>query len=162
MVLIDWVIIVVVVLSTLVSLARGFVKEAMSLATWIAAFLLARWLAPRFSYYFVNLFESPSVQVGAAFVAVFVVVLILGAMISFLFHSAVEQVGLKGSDRALGSIFGLARGVLVVVLGYSLMKMFSLQQMWPDSVLLPIVEPVAAWTAEHLQQVSATLIELSH
>lgn len=162
MVLIDWIIIIVVLLSTLVSLARGFVKEAMSLASWVAAFLLARWLAPRFSSYFVQWFESTTIQVGIAFVAVFVVVLILGALVSFLFNSAVEQVGLKGSDRMLGSVFGLARGILVVVLGYSLMQVFSMQQMWPDSILLPYVEPIAAWTADHLQQVSATLIELSN
>lgn len=162
MVLIDWIIIIVVLLSTLVSLARGFVKEAMSLASWIAAFLLARLLAPTFSSYFVQWFDSTTIQVGIAFVAVFVVVLILGALISFLFNSAVEQVGLKGSDRMLGSVFGLARGLLVVVLGYSLMQVFSMQQMWPDSLLLPYVEPIAAWTADHLQQVSATLIELSN
>ena len=143
----DLVIIGVIALSALISLIRGFVKESISLVTWIVAGVLAfRYFSPMASLLepFVN---SPTVRNIAGFAILFVVTLIIGAVINFIMSQLVSKTGLSGTDKALGVVFGAARGVLIVtmiVLLASLTPMPS-AEWWQDSASVGFFQHIAEW-----------------
>lgn len=106
----------VLLLSMLVGAWRGLVYELMSLAAWVAAFVLAQWLAQDVAQRLPFL-ESAAAQVqyAAAFVLVFVASLFAAGLLSWLLKKLVETVGLRPVDRALGAVFGVVRGVLLLL-----------------------------------------------
>lgn len=114
--IIDWLLLGVLCASMLVGLWRGLVYEVLSLAGWVAAFFLAQWLATDVIAWipFVQ-GAAASVQYAVAFVAVFVAVLFASAFISWLIKKLIESVGLRPVDRALGGVFGLARGLVLLL-----------------------------------------------
>ena len=112
----DLVILATIAISLLVGALRGFVKEAFSLAVWAIAFMaafqfsapIAEWLEPSISL--------PSARTALAFAGLFVSVLIVGGLLTYLVGELVEKTGLTGTDRMLGGLFGAARGVILVVM----------------------------------------------
>lgn len=146
---VDWVFIAIILLSTLVGLWRGFVREAFSLVTWIAAF----WLAWRFSDlaagWFGRWIETPSLQRLAGFALLFVIVLILGALVNHFAAIALERTGLTGTDRAVGTVFGLLRGLLLCVAVVMAGRLIHLDRdsWWQQSLLIEYFQPVATWVA---------------
>ena len=143
---VDYVIVLICVVSAGIGLWRGFVKEALSLLTLLAAI----WLAWRFAGLVEpglgNWAGSPEVRIWTARVIVFVLVLVAGALISWLARTLVRHSGLSGVDRLLGAGFGLARGVLIVGLAVIVLEFLELDQdrWWQDARLRPYAEHVAA------------------
>lgn len=111
----DWAIVSILVLSALISIMRGFVKEALSLATWVAAVIVAMVFGERLAILLIDHIATPSVRELAAFAMLFVATLLVGAMVSYLIGALVRATGLSGTDRLLGMLFGLARGFVVVM-----------------------------------------------
>ena len=107
----DWTLIVIITLSSLMSLKRGFVKEALSLATWVIAFVVARTYHSNFQTLLVGSIEEPMLQVIAAFGILFIGTLLVGAGVNFIVGALVRMTGLTPVDRMLGVVFGLARGL---------------------------------------------------
>ena len=144
---VDWVIIAVIAVSGLMSLNRGFVKEALSLVIWIVAGVLAwmfgKTLAPSLSKFI----ETPSAQVAAASALLFVVTLLLGALVTYLLGTLIRITGLSGTDRLLGMVFGAARGGLLVTMIVGLLSLGPVQQdlWWQDSALIPCFLGLADW-----------------
>lgn len=150
MVWVDWVFIGIITLSALIGLWRGFVREALSLATWVFAFWIAWAFADNAAPWFGRWVQTPSVQTMAGFAMLFFVVLLVGAMVNHIASLAVEKTGLTGTDRAVGVVFGLARGVVLVaalVLAGLLIKL-TRDPWWQESVLIPYFEPLAKWLLE--------------
>jgi membrane protein required for colicin V production len=147
---VDWIIVGIVLLSTLVSIKRGFVKEALSLVTWISAFVIARLFASQLSTLLADYIESPSMRLAVAFGLLFVATLIVGALLSHLVGEFVRVTGLSGTDRMFGMVFGLARGLLVLVVGAGLMRLTPLteDEWWKDSHLIPEILEVEEWSRE--------------
>lgn len=112
----DWAILVVLTLSSVISLARGFIKEALSLVIWIVALVVANVFSNRLEVLLTNTISTPSLRAMAAFLLVFIGVLLLGALINFCIGLIVKATGLSGTDRLLGMLFGFARGLLIVML----------------------------------------------
>jgi len=110
MLLIDWLILAVVIISALISIKRGFVKEMLSLASWLSAFVIARVFSGHLEVLLVQWIETPSARYGAAFGILFATTLIIGAMINHLVGELVKVTGLAGTDRLFGVVFGTTRG----------------------------------------------------
>ncbi len=159
---IDYTIIAIIALSVLISVMRGFVREVISLVIWVAAiavsFIFYRYIADLL----VNFIHSDSVRLVVSFVGLFLVTLILGMLINYLISQLVANTGLSGTDRVLGVIFGIARGVLVVVLLMMLMSLtpFSKEASWQESVLVPHFQPLEDWLRNFLPQSLHNSIEI--
>lgn len=116
MALTDWILLGVLLASMVVGLWRGLVYEVLSLAGWVAAFVVAQWLAPDVVGWLPFIKGAPaSVQYAVAFAVVFVVTVFLAGLVSWLIKKLVETVGLRPVDRTLGGVFGLARGVVLLL-----------------------------------------------
>ncbi len=114
MTLVDYVVILIIALSAIISLIRGFVREVLSLISWIGALFIAKEGTP-FSVDTVPDFIG---HVGLRYVIAFAVIFVTAVFVlSFVSRQVSRFVGfsgLKGTDRSLGVIFGLARGVILV------------------------------------------------
>lgn len=149
---IDYTIIAIIALSVLISVMRGFVREVISLVVWVAAiavsFIFYRYIADLL----VNFIHSDSVRLVVSFVGLFLVTLILGMLINYLIGQLVANTGLSGTDRVLGIIFGIARGILVVVLLMMLVSLtpFAKETSWQESVLVPHFQPLENWLSSFL------------
>jgi membrane protein required for colicin V production len=138
----DFAVLGIVLLSTLISLIRGFVKEAISLATWVLAIWVSLKYTPFVSSYLVELVDVPSLRLGIAGLILFISVLIVGALVNYIIGQLVDKTGFSGTDRTLGAVFGVLRGVLVVALIVILAGLTPIPQdpWWKQSYLLPKVQ----------------------
>ena len=145
----DVAILVLIALSAVISLLRGFVREALSLAAWVLAFWVALTFAARLAAtpWLSAQIESPTARIGAAFVALFLLTLVVGAIINFLVAQLVSKTGLSGTDRLIGAVFGVARGVVLVGVLVLLAGFTQLpeERWWNESSLLPQFESFAVW-----------------
>jgi membrane protein required for colicin V production len=107
--------VIVLTLSSVISLARGFIKEALSLVIWIVALVVANVFSNRLEIFLTNVITTPSLRSMAAFALVFIGVLLIGALLNFLIGLIVKATGLSGTDRLFGMFFGFARGVFIVL-----------------------------------------------
>ncbi len=141
----DIVVLGIVALSTVLAMIRGVVRELVSLAAWLvglaAALSFSGVVAGELG--FVN--APPLARELIAFVLILVAVLIVGALTGALLKSAVKAVGLGFLDRLLGSFFGLARGVLAVIVFVLVAGITALPQRdwWQNSMFGPALGVVA-------------------
>lgn len=112
----DWAIVIVLTLSSVISLARGFIKEALSLVIWIVALVVANVFSNRLEFLLSDAISTPSLRAITAFVLVFIGVLLIGALLNFCIGLIVKATGLSGTDRLFGMLFGFVRGVFIVIL----------------------------------------------
>lgn len=140
-------IIILIVLSAIIGLIRGFVKEALSLATWVAAFAFALIYVKPLAEALPFAVQSEVARMGIAFAIIFFSVLVIGAIINHLLSSAVSSIGLGGVDHVLGGAFGVLRGGLIITLLVILMGLTALpaQSWWKESQLIPWFEDSAEW-----------------
>jgi membrane protein required for colicin V production len=146
----DYAILGILLVSTVVSLFRGFIKEVFSLLVWIAAVYAALQAAGPLAMQLEGVIEVPSVRVIIAFVGVFLVVLAIGGLITYLLGRLVESTGLSGSDRLFGALFGALRGVAIVLVAVIVAGFtpFVKDPWWAESMLLPEMERMATWLVE--------------
>ena len=145
---VDWAIIAIILVSGLISLKRGFVREALSLVIWIVAGAVAWLFGGALAEHLGGFIETPSARIIAACGILFVATLLVGALISFLLGELVRATGLTGTDRLLGMVFGVARGALLVVVLVGLLSLAPVQQdsWWRESSLVPHFLMVADWS----------------
>ncbi|MFN2338087.1 MAG: CvpA family protein [Gammaproteobacteria bacterium] len=152
MIWVDFFILGVILVSGLLSLWRGFVKEALSLITWIAAPVIAILFYEDFAPWFERWVSVPSARIALAFGILLVLVLILGGLVNYLVGQLVSKTGLTGTDRALGIVFGIARGVMVVGVLVLLAGLTQVPQdpWWKESVFLKHFVDLALWMRSFL------------
>lgn len=158
---VDYAILATLGLSVLMGLWRGFVGEVLALAIWVCAFWVAWLLGPALAERFSASISTPSVRILLAYGLCFVAVLVAGAIVAFLMRKLVEGSGLSGSDRMLGMMFGLVRGLALVVLLVFLLAFtpFARDPWWHESRLLPSFENGARWLGERLPPEVARYLE---
>jgi len=146
---VDYTIIAIIVLSVVISLIRGFVREALSLASWVLAFWVGFTFVNDLTPLLADKIDSVPVRTGLAFFALFVATLIISALISYLIIQIMEKTGLSGTDRLLGTLFGFGRGALIVALLLLLANFAAMQESgwWHNSVLVPYFQPLITWLA---------------
>ncbi|WP_456380434.1 CvpA family protein [Thiolapillus sp.] len=149
---VDFVILGIVLVSALISLVRGFVREAFSLAVWVLAFWISWTFFRDFSLRLEPFITTPSVRLGVAFVILLILSLMAGGLLNYLVIRLINSTGLSGSDRFIGMIFGLARGVLLMAILVLLAGLTPLPQdpWWQQSVLIPYFQELALWLKELL------------
>jgi len=144
----DWVIIVILSVSTLLSLWRGFVREALSLLGWVAAFIVAHLFVDQLALQLSSLIANVTGRYVAAYAILFVSTLVVFTLVVKVATSLVRAAGLSFLDRVLGTFFGFARGViLILVAAYVIKQLIPEQnQQWlHQSVLMPHLNMLADW-----------------
>ena len=132
----DLAILAIVLLSAIIGLIRGLVKEVLSLASWLIAFLAAIYFSPQVAQQLPENWGGGSLRIVIAFGGLFVVALIASGIVQWLIAKLVEGSGLSGTDRFLGFLFGSARGLLVcVVVLIGLREIAAETSWWQASAL---------------------------
>lgn len=159
----DWGIAGILLVSSLIGLKRGFIKEALSVLCWIAAFVVAMTFRDAMALLLVDQIDVPSVRQMAAFAILFVATLVVGAMVNYLISELVRMTGLSGTDRLFGMIFGLARGVAVVLAAVILIPPLVAidQDPWfQQSMLIPHFQAMEEWAKLMTGQVTHYFLNL--
>jgi membrane protein required for colicin V production len=159
----DWVIIGILLVSCFFGLIRGFVREALSLIIWILAALGARIFTGSIEPLFASIIDTPSVRTLTAFLCVFIVILLLGALVQYFFSALIKVSGLSFVDRTLGIAFGVLRAwVLVMILLLVFLKLTQVHQdpWWRESQLIPFFLQWSDVALSVYSQVSDWLIQL--
>jgi len=152
MIWIDFTIIGLILISSVIGLLRGFLREAFSLVIWITAIWVGLTFSREFSVYLEAVISYPSARIAAAFAILFFITLILGGLISYLLGELVKKTGLTGSDRFAGMLFGIARGMVVVSIVVMLAGLTPLPEdpWWDESTLIPPFQSLAVWLRDHI------------
>lgn len=123
--IVDGVVGVIILLSAILAYSRGLVREAMAILGWVAAavvaFLFADQVQPLVKEIPVIgdfLADSCELAVIASFAAIFTVALVVVSLFTPLFSSIIKRSALGGLDQALGFLFGVARGILLVAVAF--------------------------------------------
>lgn len=158
---VDIVVLAIVGISVLIGLFRGFLREALSLATWLLAIWASLSLSAPLAEVLPIGVQSLTVKTSIAAVIVFVLVLIAGGIVNYIAGQLVDGTGLGGTDRMLGLVFGALRGGLLVAV---LVLMANLTNMptepwWQESITLPYFNDVALWIKELLPESLASHFE---
>lgn len=132
----DWIFAAVLLLSMALGGWRGLVYEVLSLVNWVLAFVLAQWLALDVSRFLPMSGASELMRYAAGFVLVFIAAAVAGGLLVALIKKLTEAVGLRPVDRVLGLAFGLARGVLLLLVATWLVSMTPLRDSatWRESI----------------------------
>lgn len=134
----DIVILSLIMLSAVIGLFRGLVKELVSLVVWACAIGGAIVFASPLADYLTVIHASRPIRVAVAFAVVFFGVLIAGGLLQWSLAKLIRSTGLDGTDRFLGFVFGALRGGLVVVGALILMWPFAeMSDWWEESLLRP-------------------------
>jgi membrane protein required for colicin V production len=148
----DYCILVVILISTLISLLRGFMREAISLVTWIVAFWCAFHFSNQLDSVLSPYISNATFRIISSCSIIFIIILIFGTMFNFLISLLVTKTGLSGTDRLLGMMFGLMRGVLLVavILLFIATTAFSQETWFKNSQLIPQFKFIIVWLKSFL------------
>lgn len=143
----DAVIAGIIILSILISFFRGFLREAISLATWIIGIVVGVKYAAALGNDFAVHISSPTTRFFVAFLIIFLIVFIVGSIVGAVVRALVNKIGVGILDRLLGGIFGALRGILAV--GVILMFLnageFQKTDWLQRSQLTPAFNPLVTW-----------------
>ena len=143
----DLTIVSILIISVVVSLFRGLIREVLSLLIWVGAFWLAWTFVDSGANWLQSFIELPSARHLIAFVALFLAALIVGGLINYLVGKMITKTGLGSSDRFFGMFFGLGRGMVAItaIILFLQATPFSQDPWWNESKLQPHFSKLANW-----------------
>jgi membrane protein required for colicin V production len=138
----DYVVLFILVSSVVISTMRGLVKEILSLVGWVAAFIVANAFGAKLAPMLPSVIPGEALRLIVAFIALFLGVRVLMGLLALAIAALIEASGLSLADRGLGGLFGLGRGIVIVLAGVILCGMTSIPQQafWKDALLSPMAE----------------------
>lgn len=150
----DWAIIIVIAVSMMISLVRGFLREVISLATWATAVWVSLHYTDQVSVVLSGMITSPVLCTLMSIALLFFATLIAGVFLNVLIGGVMLRSKLSVADRFLGVAFGATRGILLVTLVTLVgsLSMFSEAIWWQQAELMPYFERNAAWIAQYLPE----------
>jgi len=150
MIWLDYALLIIVALSALYSVFRGFVREVLSLAGWVLAFWVAIKYSAHLAVYLEGTIDIPGVRFVAAFLALFLGIMVGSIFISRMVVKLVRLGGLRGFDRFIGAGFGVARGLVIVTVLVLLGSLSPLTQepAWQQSMMVPYLQKIAGWATD--------------
>lgn len=141
--LVDVLVVLAVVISTIYAMIRGFVNETLSIFAWAAAAFATLYFAPGIAPFLRARMSTPLVGTLVAYVGIFLVVLIPLSFVSYRFSENVKQSPVGAVDRVLGAVFGVVRGLALVGIAYIVFTMFVPMHAQPrwirDARLYPLI-----------------------
>jgi membrane protein required for colicin V production len=140
--LFDYVVVAILAASILISVLRGLVREVFSLLSWIAAFVVASQFASSMARMLPDALSGATLRYIVGFLVLLVGMLILGALVSAALGLLIKASGLVIADKGLGGLFGLARGIVIIMTAVILAGLTEMprQPFWRDSISAPIAE----------------------
>lgn len=156
----DYGVLAIVGLSSLLSMMRGFLRESLSLAGWVAAFFVARLYTTELAPLLPNAIPTDALRMLAAFLILFLATLLVSSLLAIALSEVFKKVGLGWLDRWLGAIFGLARGVIIVGVLVLLAGLTSIPQdaRWRNAMFSAPLEAMVTHALPWLPQAVASHI----
>jgi membrane protein required for colicin V production len=141
----DYLVIFVLVCSVVISTLRGLVKEILSLLSWVISFVVANAYGQDLAQLLPDMIPGGTTRLIVAFIALFIGVRLLMMLLSMAIDAAIKASGLSLADRGLGGLFGLGRGLVIVLAAVLLCGMTAIpkQPFWKEAVLSPLAETAA-------------------
>lgn len=131
----DWICVAVLLASLLLGAWRGLVYEVMSVLGWVASFILAQMFAGTLANHVPLESATEEVRYAIAFVVLFVLGAFVGGLLASLVRRMANAIGLRPVDRTLGAVFGVLRGVMLLLVVAVVVNMTSLRESawWQES-----------------------------
>ena len=150
MVTVDYLLAAVFLLSALMGLFRGLIKEALSLAGWIFAIWCAWFFGAAVAQRVPSIADDSVIELWISRLLVLIAVLIVSGLLSRMISHVIHSTGLSGTDRLVGMVFGMARGVVLVAVVVLMLDGigFDADPWWNESAIIPLVEPLADQLAD--------------
>ncbi len=144
---VDYAIILILALSVLTGLVRGFIREVIALGVWVAAIWIGYTYAPEVSPWLRSYLQDGALRTSISFVLLLLATLLIGGLVSTALSFILNRTPLKGTDRLLGMGFGLARGVFIVALLIGIINLTSLAKdtEFKDAQLYTRFKPLSLW-----------------
>ena len=117
MTIFDYVVLFILISSVVISTMRGLVKEILSLVGWVAAFIVANAFGAKLAPMLPSVIPGEALRLIVAFIALFLGVRVLMGLLALAISALIEASGLSLADRGLGGLFGLGRGIVIVLAG---------------------------------------------
>lgn len=154
---IDWVdliVIIIVGLSAITGLFRGFIKEFIALGIWVLAIWAGYKYSQNLTPWLQHYIQDKSIQTLVAFIIILFGVLISGGIINALLGFILKSTGLGSMDKILGAAFGFARGLFIVALIMAVINATSLpyKQYVSNSKFYPALAPLVQWISGYFPQ----------
>jgi membrane protein required for colicin V production len=152
----------IVFLSILIGIVRGFVKELISLVTWVFAICMAALYASPLSEH-ITFTKIALVKNLTSFLLIFVGIVFVGAIINYVIGGLIRKTPFSVPDRVLGSIFGVLRGgffvtILILIAG---LTPFPEEDWWNESYAIGKFEVLAIWIKDRLPDENAKVFHFS-
>lgn len=144
---IDYSLLAIMGFSGLAGLMRGLVREILSLVSWIVAAWVALHHAQACSVLFASVIAIPPLRMAAGFITLFLTTLLVTSIVGWVITRLLQTTGLSSMDQLAGLLFGVARGVLIVmVLAFAgSLTPLTQEPWWKESRLLPTFQSLAGW-----------------
>ena len=138
----DYVVLCILIASIVISTLRGLIKEILSLVSWVVAFIVANLYGAQLAPLLPAMIPGDAVRLMVAFVALFIGVRLLMALVMLAVDAVIKASGLSLADRGLGGLFGLARGLVIVLAAVIVCGMTDLpkQDFWKNAMFSPLAE----------------------
>jgi membrane protein required for colicin V production len=145
MTIFDYVVLFILACSTIIGIMRGLVKEVLSLLAWILALVVANMYSGALAELLPQAIPGQATRLIVAFIALFIGVRLLMMLLTMAFDSIIKASGLTLADRGLGSLFGLARGIVIVLIVVMVCSVTAIpqQDFWKNAQLRPLAESTA-------------------